>query len=582
MPHYYNVADWFQVTDVWTELNSNVRVGYVRLEKISLGIKSWWSPKGSPDPAFAWQGPKATVKDCVKCLKSSKEIYRQGWTCLNKDCEHYFDEFADPSEHDALEYNEAFLKERTAYQGIRPPSLAPPVPTAFDMGRAGRTGHEQKCVKGIVCPQCQGCSRRIDWRRWTCEHGCGYRLELPLRTLSVPQAITHGIGLDKEMCDEAFGIRRSERILGLYDVIEYQIPGLVPADGPIGFIRHFRSSGTINSQPDGPNDLFRAMQTEDFNLKRQPARQERGIGEILTGHWATNWGAPYKYGVSQESRGFSEAPQVILKAVKRLTWAGAQALCKKVEPFQPFNELLSIAYMQNSAIGFHDDGEETLGPTVATLSLGCQAVMRFRPKSKVNIGSSNNAKGTKGDVLKLVLEHGDIVIMHGEKIQKLYDHAVKPYGMLRFALTCRNIKPESMKNDEDRADAMIKGAFPPGHERYNYDGDLNLQPSNALPGSAVEVTHIERLLQEVKAAVIAGNIPQHLVTEYYELFNRENRVVMNSRAVAAEASQDPPSCAGQETELSTTVGATTAELSSSTPPISSAVVDNDAVMLDAA
>jgi hypothetical protein len=62
-------------------------------------------------------------------------------------------------------------------------------------------------------------------------------------------------------------------------------------------------------------------------------------------------GAPYKYGVSVASRGFDEAPVAIIKALKRLTWAGDQALGDAREPFVPFNELLSIGYMENTAIG---------------------------------------------------------------------------------------------------------------------------------------------------------------------------------------------------------------------------------------
>jgi alkylated DNA repair dioxygenase AlkB len=48
--------------------------------------------------------------------------------------------------------------------------------------------------------------------------------------------------------------------------------------------------------------------------------------------------------------------------------------------------------------------------------------MTVRPKAKYNLGSdSNNAKGTKADVLKMVLRHGDLVVMHGTGIQKLYE-----------------------------------------------------------------------------------------------------------------------------------------------------------------
>jgi hypothetical protein len=62
-------------------------------------------------------------------------------------------------------------------------------------------------------------------------------------------------------------------------------------------------------------------------------------------------GAPYKYGVSVLSKGFDEAPEVIIKALKRLTWAGQQTVTEKLEPFQPFNELLSLGYFEDTSIG---------------------------------------------------------------------------------------------------------------------------------------------------------------------------------------------------------------------------------------
>jgi hypothetical protein len=42
---------------------------------------------------------------------------------------------------------------------------------------------------------------------------------------------------------------------------------------------------------------------------------------------------------------------VIIKALKRLTWAGEQTVGGTVESFLPFNELLSIGYFEDSAIG---------------------------------------------------------------------------------------------------------------------------------------------------------------------------------------------------------------------------------------
>jgi hypothetical protein len=84
---------------------------------------------------------------------------------------------------------------------------------------------------------------------------------------------------------------------------------------------------------------------------------------------------------------------------------------------------------------------------VATLSLGSQALMTLRPKAKYNLGpDSNNARGTKADVLKMVLRHGDLITMHGTGIQKLYEVCSLAYSMLKLAnsqTACRDAKGEA-------------------------------------------------------------------------------------------------------------------------------------------
>jgi hypothetical protein len=48
--------------------------------------------------------------------------------------------------------------------------------------------------------------------------------------------------------------------------------------------------------------------------------------------------------------------------------------------------------------------------------------MKWRPKGKANIaGPPVPGRKTKKDVLKIVLQHGDIMLMHGEGIQQLYE-----------------------------------------------------------------------------------------------------------------------------------------------------------------
>jgi alkylated DNA repair dioxygenase AlkB len=52
--------------------------------------------------------------------------------------------------------------------------------------------------------------------------------------------------------------------------------------------------------------------------------------------------------------------------------------------------------------------------------------MHWRPKAKNSIGRTDedqrkNQRGIKNDVLRIMLEHGDIMVMHGHQIQELYE-----------------------------------------------------------------------------------------------------------------------------------------------------------------
>lgn len=72
-----------------------------------------------------------------------------------------------------------------------------------------------------------------------------------------------------------------------------------------------------------------------------------------------------------------------------------------------------------------------MGPVVASVSVGSAADMLFRRKSKnttqkprnaANVEPEAKTSGSKSAVvLKLCLKHGDIVIMEGYDVQKLYE-----------------------------------------------------------------------------------------------------------------------------------------------------------------
>ncbi|CCX14284.1 Similar to hypothetical protein CGB_L3030C [Cryptococcus gattii WM276]; acc. no. XP_003197167 [Pyronema omphalodes CBS 100304] len=86
-----------------------------------------------------------------------------------------------------------------------------------------------------------------------------------------------------------------------------------------------------------------------------------------------------------------------------------------MHPEVGFNEILSVGDLENQAMNYHQDGEKGLGPTVASVPLGCPAEMCFRVKK-----TGNGLKISK-PCLKLMLHHGDIMIMHGADIQRVYE-----------------------------------------------------------------------------------------------------------------------------------------------------------------
>ncbi|QSZ36984.1 hypothetical protein DSL72_009076 [Monilinia vaccinii-corymbosi] len=500
--HHFNVLGFFHVTDVWCELENGLKAWKVRMEKIDLTKRSWWSPIDSiAHLSQGYDGVKTVVQTCGACNTSCKTIYIQGWTCQNPQCEsfHTFDNQVNVND---LQYCGDFLQERTRYTGAAPPTLRPEPVTDADLVGEDAFGVEERCKEGIVCPKCYCCIRRLEWRQWTCENvDCDFTHTVTQTPVPITKVLSSGPVADNSPLDlihESVGV--SQKPIGHYDVYELKIPGETT---PAGWIQVFRSNGLINSQPGGPNDLFQGMQKDDYRLRRGPARHPGPVPmEIVTAHFASNWGAPYKFLVAHEANSFEDAPMPIMKAMQRMTWAGQQAFSGRDDAiFTPFNEVLCLGYFENMQIGYHDDGEDTLGETVATLSLGASSTMSFRPKAKSTIGgvlkSSKSSKVGKKDYVKITLNHGDMIVMHGSGIHKYYEHAVTPHGLLRFALTCRHVKPEVL-SPEARAICEQKSALPANFADHAYDGDIGAKEARPTTEEEDEFTKLKRYIMAKK------------------------------------------------------------------------------------
>ncbi len=77
---------------------------------------------------------------------------------------------------------------------------------------------------------------------------------------------------------------------------------------------------------------------------------------------------------------------------------------------------------------YHDDGEHELGPVVAALSLGSPSVMKFRPKRKTSFllpTVQDRGNVSYKEVLEVPMKHGDMMVMAGTEIQKVYEVSFK-------------------------------------------------------------------------------------------------------------------------------------------------------------
>jgi hypothetical protein len=293
LPAFFCVLGWFHITKIWCEKRNGHKQWVTRLEKIDLNEKSWWEPMqssiqvqgatlvGGAHNSQEVQHPGLSVNMrrlyCSICYKASDEIYNLGWTCMNPSCDAYF-QFADyPDYEDSqLDYNDAFMKNRTPFVGANPGPLAPAPVTNRDIDHLGGVGYEVAIRKGIVCQKCGCCSRRQHWDHWECENpNCDFTYSVTQNVLTISEVWTEKLkqNTPRNVFDRD-SVTFSKALCGHYTSYTYTVPG--ENGETIGRIHHYKSNAVINQQTDGPNDLFRLMQEGKFNLKRNSARGGNG------------------------------------------------------------------------------------------------------------------------------------------------------------------------------------------------------------------------------------------------------------------------------------------------------------------
>jgi hypothetical protein len=484
-PHIYNVLDYFKPTHIWHEKSKGKTVIRYRFEKLNLDKPSWW--KVDEEPVALGALPAPVLKDCAICKAPSPQVYLQGWMCLQPSCRAHWKLAggAEPNE-DELLYDPRFLKQRTAWPNENEEYPLTPADVMLSSHALPGEDRLRACWAGIVCPECGRCTTRLAWLAWECP--CGFKKEppqmlLPATTLRDPFfTLSHAYTASRDI--RAPAVKLEVSFQDRYRINKYILPGID------GFVAHLVANKPIVEEAGGPDEMFEELQTHDIGLRRRPMENGQLKGGSFTRHFLVNYGMPYKFIAATASRSFDGAARPITSTRSRLNWASKLMVGNQ---HREFNEVLALGYFEQQKIGYHDDGEYGLGPTITTLSLGATGTMRLRMKATHHHGVSASGvfnetvpkpgcekyaerlaalpelealkgsadyrvrlktlpkelglrrSGTARDALTMTLGHGDIVIMHGADIQRYYEHSVDHGGNLRFALTCRYIDPESLQ-----------------------------------------------------------------------------------------------------------------------------------------
>jgi hypothetical protein len=460
MPHRYCVLDWFKPTHVWAEKSMGRKeprttIRY-RFERLDRSKECWYRPapavssapkSGSPTESALPADPQALaesgspteltlpIRTCKACSKSCLQVYLIDWLCTDPDCAAFWKlSNGQDAPYGELDYHPAFLQHRTGWEREDPPfSLNPGVPR-IDQYFGKSLAYVS--TRGVVCPDCGRCNMRYMFTHWRCDTiSCKWKL-IPEIRIVMPSNLSHtpwdmtsdGPSLAKAVVNPV--VHTQVRYLSNYKVIKYTIEGVV------GSVVLAKANKHVVSEPGGADDMFRELQMTSVGLERRilrktadneqsPSQEQNAAepddeldaavdddedrdedqpgeaGARMTA-FGMNFGMPYKFIATGDSKSFEDAPAAVRAVRTRLNWA-QRAFVNDESGYQDFNEELIFAYLEGQKIKYHDDGEKGLGPRIATLSLGAPATMNLRLKTKYFCQVSKTGSGIFTDEKPLPL-----------------------------------------------------------------------------------------------------------------------------------------------------------------------------------
>lgn len=189
------IVDWFYVTDVWPEKRETtkqkaVTMWMVRLQKVHLGVTSYWAEPGYYAPPIQNRNyhTKAVLSRCTICQQGSPTMFDEGWMCRNLDCEGFWKLGTSTPKINELKYSETWLQQREWFDAKATNPFYPdfdvwhqanwvlPQQRMLDVPTVNQLCKD--LLQGFCCPICRLVNRRVAWRRWACKNpNCSYTRE---------------------------------------------------------------------------------------------------------------------------------------------------------------------------------------------------------------------------------------------------------------------------------------------------------------------------------------------------------------------------------------------------------------------
>ncbi|KAI9003516.1 hypothetical protein DFJ74DRAFT_745481 [Hyaloraphidium curvatum] len=396
---------------------------------VQAAMPTAWNPDWEPYLATSAK----PVEACHLCGWKGPRRWEEGWMCGNLDCEAWWklrtlDASLQPPAYvlfpppTQLHYHPTFLLPVLEPDDLFTPPfpiLPAPPPAYSPPGTFDRTAFHCRTCGRISCSR--------SWTGWTCL-GCGRTAAIARPVGDVSTAWT---GQGRVAGDGSLGKPDAGHVLGISS-------GFLP-DGrretvyafPNGCtVEHRRAHGT--PLVDRADEVFRDLQLHGslgpenggIGFERRVLKQSPLGKGTVTSHYSVNFGEEYGHSYFMEPSPFH------LSTLPALAFLSSES---RVD----FNEMLIALYARSSKMDWHDDGEPGVQGTVATWSMGSPCVMSFRSKHKPRGAKADVGEGG-GKVLRILLLHGDVLIMRGAELQSRYDHRVDPEGF-RMACTARRI-----------------------------------------------------------------------------------------------------------------------------------------------